>query len=95
MELNWTVIGWIIDMILNGIIWFIIVAFLITLIDVTDKWTRKAIIFIDVADKWIRKFLDDLFEWIQDQNLKILFTLLCIIILGILSQLEIIPKLIT
>ena len=95
MELNWTVIGWIIDMILNGIIWFIIVVFLITLIDVTDKWTRKAIIFIDVADKWIRKFLDDLFEWIQDQNLKILFTLLCIIILGILSQLEIIPKLIT
>ena len=95
MELNWTVIGWIIDMILNGIIWFIIVAFLITMIDVTDKWTRKAIIFIDVADKWIRKFLDDLFEWIQDQNLKILFTLLCIIILGILSQLEIIPKLIT
>jgi len=95
MELNWTVIGWIIDMILNGIIWFIIVVFLISLIDVTDKWTRKAIIFIDVADKWIRKFLDDLFEWIQDQNLKILFTLLCIIILGILSQLEIIPKLIT
>lgn len=95
MELNWTVIGWIIDMILNGIIWFIIVAFLITLIDVTDKWTRKAIIFIDVADKWIRKFLDDLFEWIQMKNLKILFTLLCIIILGILSQLEIIPKLIT
>ena len=95
MEINWTDIGWIIDMILNGIIWFIIVAFLITLIDVTDKWTRKAIIFIDVADKWIRKFLDDLFEWIQDQNLKILFTLLCIIILGILSQLEIIPKLIT
>ena len=95
MELDWTVIGWIIDMILNGIIWFIIVAFLITLIDVTDKWTRKAIIFIDVADKWIRKFLDDLFEWIQMKNLKILFTLLCIIILGILSQLEIIPKLIT
>jgi len=94
MELDWTVIGWIIDMILNGIIWFIIVAFLITLIDVTDKWTRKAIIFMDVADKWIRKFLDTLFEWIQEQNLKILFTLLCIIILGILSQLEIIPKLI-
>ena len=95
MELDWTVIGWIIDMILNGIIWFIIVAFLIALIDVTDKWTRKGIIFMDVADKWIRKFLDTLFEWIQEQNLKILFTLLCIIILGILSQLEIIPKLIT
>ena len=95
MKLDWTVIGWIIDMILNGIIWFIIVAFLITLIDVTDKWTRKAIIFMDVADKWIRKVLDNLFEWIQMKNLKILFTFLCMIILGILSQLGIIPKLIT
>jgi len=95
MKLDWTVIGWNIDMILNGIIWFIIVAFLITLIDVTDKWTRKAIIFMDVADKWIRKVLDNLFEWIQMKNLKILFTFLCMIILGILSQLGIIPKLIT
>ena len=95
MELNWTVIGWIIDMILNGIIWFIIVAFLITLIDVTDKWTRKAVSFIDLSDKWIRKVLDNVFEWIQMKNLKILFTFLCMIILGILSQLGIIPKLIT
>ena len=95
MELNWAVLGWIIDMILNGIIWLIIVALCIPLIDVTDKWTRKAVSFIDLADKWIRKVLDNVFEWIQMKNLKILFTFLCMIILGILSQLGIIPKLIT
>ena len=95
MELNWAVLGWIIDMILNGIIWLMIVAFCIPLIEVTDKWTRKAVSFIDLSDKWIRKVLDNVFEWIQMKNLKILFTFLCIIILGILSQLGIIPKLIT
>ena len=42
MQVNWIVIGWIIDMILNGIIWLIIAAFLLPLIDVTDQWTRKA-----------------------------------------------------
>ena len=41
MEVNWIVIGWIIDMILNGIVWVIIAAFGLVLIDVTDKWTRK------------------------------------------------------
>ena len=49
MELNWAVLGWIIDMILNGIIWLIIVAFCIPLIDVTDKWTRKAVSFIEIG----------------------------------------------
>ena len=43
MEVNWIVIGWIIDMILNGIVWVIIAAFSLVLIDVTDKWTRKAL----------------------------------------------------
>ena len=95
MELNWAVLGWIIDMILNGIIWLMIAAFCIPLIEVTDKWTRKAVSFIDLSDKWIRKVLDNVFEWIQMKNLKILFTFLCMIILGILSQLGIIPKLIT
>ena len=36
MEVNWIVIGWIIDMILNGIVWVIIAAFGLVLIDVTD-----------------------------------------------------------
>lgn len=95
MEINWKVVGWIIDMILNGIIWLIIAAFLLPLIDVTDQWTRKAVKFMGKADDWIRKLTDNLFEWIQRKNLKILFAFLFVILFGILAQLEIIPKLIT
>ena len=36
MEINWVVLGWLIDMILNGFVWFIIAAFSLLLIDVTD-----------------------------------------------------------
>ena len=95
MQVNWIVVGWIIDMILNGIIWLIIAAFLLPLIDVTDQWTRKAVKLMGKADDWIRKFTDNLFEWIQRKNLKILFAFLFVILFGILAQLEIIPKLIT
>ena len=95
MEINWTVAGWIIDMILNGAVWLTITAFSLILIDMTDTWTRKAIKMMDVADKTIRKFIDNLFEWIQKKNLKILASIVLLIIFGILSQLEIIPKLIT
>ena len=95
MEINWVVVGWIIDMILNGFVWLIIAAFSILLIDITDTWTRKAIKWMDKADKWIRKLIDNLFEWIEKKNLKIIFSIILLIILGILAQLEIIPKLIT
>ena len=95
MEINWTVVGWIIDMILNGTVWLTIAAFSLILIDMTDTWTRKAIKWMDKADKWIRKLIDDLFEWIQKKNLKILSSIILLIIFGILAQLEIIPKLIT
>ena len=95
MEINWSVAGWIIDMILNGTVWLIIAVFSLILIDMTDTWTRKAIKMMDVADKTIRKFIDNLFEWIQKKNLKILASIVLLIIFGILSQLEIIPKLIT
>ena len=95
MEINWTAAGWIIDMILNGTIWLIISVFSLILIDMTDTWTRKAIKFMDKADKTIRKFIDDLFEWVQKKNLKILSSIILLIILGTLSQLGIIPKLIT
>ena len=95
MEINWIAVGWIIDMILNGLVWFIIVAFSLILIDMTDTWTRKAMKFMDKSDKWIRKLIDNLFEWIQKKNLKILTSIILLIIFGILSQLEIIPKLIT
>ncbi len=95
MVINWTVVGWIIDMILNGAVWFNIAGLSLILIDMTDTWTRKAIKFMDKADKWIRKLIDNLFEWIQKKNLKILSSIILLIIFGILSQLGIIPKLIT
>ena len=95
MEINWVILGWLIDMILNGFVWLIIAAFSLLLIDMTDTWTRKAIKWMDKADKWIRKFIDNSFEWIQKKNLKILSSIILLIIFGILAQLGIIPKLIT
>tara|TARA_B000000477_G_C6066800_1_gene216926 strand:- start:812 stop:1099 length:288 start_codon:yes stop_codon:yes gene_type:complete len=95
MEINWIVIGWIIDMILNGFLWLLIAAIFLTLIDVTDIWTRKAIKLLDKADIWIRKLIDNLFEWIQKKNLKIISSIILLIIFGLLAQLGIIPKLIT
>ena len=95
MEINWVLVGWIIDMLLNGAVWLIIAAFTLILIDMTDAWTRKAIKFMDKADKTIRKFIDNLFEWIQKKNLKILSSIILLIIFGTLSQLGIMPKLIT
>ena len=95
MEINWVILGWIIDMILNGFVWLIIAAFSLLLIDMTDTWTRKAIKWMDKADKWTRKLIDNSFEWIQKKNLKMLSSIILLIILGILAQLGIIPKLIT
>jgi len=95
MEINWFVIGWIIDVLLNGIVWLIIAALLIPITEVSDKWIRKGITFMDKADKWIRKVLEDSFEWMQNKNLNILFAFLFIVLSGVLSQLGIIPKLIT
>ena len=95
MEINWIAVGWIIDMIINGFVWLIILAFSLFLIDMTDTWTRKAIKLIDKADSWTRKAIDNIFEWVQKNNLKMLSSIILLIILGILAQLEIIPKLIT
>ena len=94
MDINWILVGWIIDAVLNGIVWLIIAAFLIPIIEVSDKWTRKAITFMDKADKWIRKVLENSFEWMQKKNLNILFAFLFVILFGMLAQYEIIPKLI-
>jgi hypothetical protein len=94
MEIDWILVGWVIDVALNGIVWLIIAALLIPIIEVSDKWTRKAITFMDKADKWIRKILENSFEWIQKKNLNILFAILFVILFGILAQYEIIPKLI-
>ena len=94
MDINWILVGWVIDIVLNGIVWLIIAAFLIPIIEVSDKWTRKAITFMDKADKWIRKVLENSFEWMQKKNLNILFAFLFVILFGTLAQYEIIPKLI-
>ena len=95
MEINWIAVGWIIDMTFNGLVWLIIAAFSLLLIDMTDSWTRKAIKWMDIADKRIRKLIDNLFEWIEKKNLKIVCSIILLIIFGILAQLGIIPKLIT
>ncbi len=95
MEINWVILGWLIDMTLNGFVWLIIAAFSLLFIDMTDTWTRKAIRWMDKADKWIRKLIDDLFEWIQRKNLKTVSSIILLIVFGILAQLGIIPKLIT
>ena len=95
MEINWVILGWLIDMILNGFVWLIIAAIFLSIIDFTDIWTRKAIKWMDITDKWIRKLVDNLFEWVQKKNLKILSSIILLIIFGILAQLGIIPKLIS
>jgi hypothetical protein len=95
MEINWVVAGWIIDMILNGVVWLIIAAVSLLLIDMTDTWTRKAVKWMGKADELIRKFIDNSFEWIQKKNLKIISSIILLIIFGILAQLGIMPKLIT
>ena len=95
MEINWIAVGWIIDMTLNGFVWLIIAALSLLLIEMTDAWTRKAIKWLDKADTWIRKAIESLFEWIQKKNLKMLSCIILLITFGILSQLGIIPKLIS
>ena len=95
MEINWVVVGWIIDMILNGVVWLFIAAVSLLLIDMTDTWTRKAVKWMGKVDDWIRKFVDISFEWIQKKNLKIISSIILLIIFGFLAQLGAIPKLIT
>ena len=91
---NWIIIGFIIDIIFNGIVWFVIALCLLPIIDKSDEWTRKAMSFMDKADKWVRKIIDISFEWIEKKNLIFVFAFLIIILLGTLAQFEIIPKII-
>ena len=93
-SVNWLIIGSIIDIIFNGIVWFVIALCLLPIIDKSDEWTRKAMSFMDKVDKLIRKIIDISYEWIQKKNLRILFAFLLIIVLGVLAQFEIIPKII-
>ncbi|MBH37360.1 MAG: hypothetical protein CMD89_05575 [Gammaproteobacteria bacterium] len=95
MEINWVVVGWIIDMILNGVLWLIIAVLGLSLIDVTDKWIRKALKLMEKVDLWIRDFMEYSIEWILKKNLKIISSVILLIIFGVLAQLGIIPKIIS
>ena len=95
MEINWTVVGWIIDMILNGTVWLIIAMLSLLLIDATDNWTRKALKLMDKADKWIRKLTEHSLDWVEKKNLQIPAGIILLIVFGILSQFGVIPKLIS
>ena len=95
MKIDWVVLGWLIDMVLNGFVWLVIAIILLSLINMTDTWTKKALEFMVKVDEWIRKFIDNLFDWIEKKNLQIISSIVLLIVLGILAQLQIIPKLIT
>ena len=95
MEIDWVILGWLIDMVLNGFVWLVIAIIFISIINMTDTWTKKALEFMVKADEWIRKLIDNLFDWIEKKNLNIVASIVLLIVFGILAQLEIIPKLIT
>ena len=95
MEIDWVVLGWLIDMVLNGFVWLVIAIIFLSLINMTDTWTKKALEFMVKVDERIRKLTDNLFDWIEKKNLNIVASIVLLIVFGILAQLEIIPKLIT
>ena len=80
MEINWTILGWIIDMFLNGIVWFVIILIITPI--------------LGVVDDWVRKFLEKSLEWLRNNGYRLLSSLLFIIILGTLVQVNLIPKII-
>ena len=95
MEIDWVILGWLIDMTLNGFVWLVIAIIFISIINMTDTWTKKALEFMVKADEWIRRLVDKLFDWIEKKNLNIIASVVLLIVFGVLAQLEIIPKLIT
>tara|TARA_B100002019_G_C20876795_1_gene406684 strand:+ start:260 stop:505 length:246 start_codon:yes stop_codon:yes gene_type:complete len=80
MEINWIALGWIIDMFLNGFTWFIIILIVTPV--------------LGILDDWIRKVLETSLAWMRNNGYRLLSSLLFIIILGILVQLNLIPKII-
>ena len=95
MEIDWVILGWLIDMVLNGFVWLVIAIIFLSIINMTDTWTKKTLEFMVKVDEWIRKFIDNLFDWIEKKDLNIVASIVLLIVFGILAQLEIIPKLIT
>ena len=41
MEINWILVGWIVDIVLNGIVWLTIAAFLIPIIELVTNGLEK------------------------------------------------------
>ena len=80
MEINWIALGWVIDMFLNGFTWFIIILIVTPV--------------LGILDDWIRKVLETSLAWMRNNGYRLLSSLLFIIILGILVQLNLIPKII-
>ena len=80
MEINWIVLGWIIDMFLNGITWFLII------LTITP--------ILGILDDWVRKILESSLDWMRNNGYRLLSSLLFIVILGILVQINLIPKII-
>ena len=95
IEIDWVILGWLIDMVLNGFVWLVIAIIFLSLINMTDTWTKKALEFMVKVDERVRKLTDNLFDWIEKKNLNIVASIVLLIVFGILAQLEIIPKLIT
>ena len=95
MEIDWIILGWLIDMVLNGFVWLVIAIIFLSLINMTDTWTKKALEFMVKVDERIRKLTDNLFDWIEKKNLNIVASIVLLIVFGVLAQLEIIPKLIS
>tara|TARA_B100000965_G_C19560906_1_gene744427 strand:- start:953 stop:1198 length:246 start_codon:yes stop_codon:yes gene_type:complete len=81
MDINWEILGWLIDMILNGFVWLVIAIIITPLMDIFDRWART--------------FLETSLEIVKKKNIKILSSIILLIVFGILSQLGIIPKLVT
>ena len=71
MEIDWVILGWLIDMTLNGFVWLVIAIIFISIINMTDTWTKKALEFMVKADELIRNLIDNLFDWIEKKNLII------------------------
>ena len=95
IEIDWVILGWLIDMVLNGFVWLVIAIIFLSLINMTDTWTKKALEFMVKVDERVRKLTDNLFDWIEKKNLNIVASIVLLIVFGILAQLEIIPKLIS
>ena len=81
MDINWVILGWFIDMILNGFVWLMIAIIITPLMDIFDRWART--------------FLETSLKIVQKKNIKILSGSILLVVFGILAQLGIIPKLIT